>query len=67
MLLAHDLGTTFVVVAHELDSIMTIANSVVLLDRQARGMIAEGDPRRLKDESAYAVVRAFFNRTDLAA
>lgn len=65
--LARDLGTTFVVVTHELDSIMTIADRVIMLDKQARGMIAEGDPRRLKVESTHPVVRAFFNRTDLAA
>lgn len=65
--LARDLGTTFVVVTHELDSIMTIADRVIMLDKQAKGMIAEGDPRRLKEESTHPVVRAFFNRTDLAA
>lgn len=65
--LARDLGTTFIVVTHELDSIMTIADRVIMLDKHARGMIAEGDPRRLKEESAHPVVRAFFNRTDLAA
>ena len=65
--LARDLGTTFIVVTHELDSIMTIADRVIMLDKHARGMIAEGDPRRLKEESTHPVVRAFFNRTDLAA
>ncbi len=65
--LARDLGTTFIVVTHELDSIMTIADRVIMLDKHARGMIAEGDPRRLKEESTHPVVRPFFNRTDLAA
>jgi phospholipid/cholesterol/gamma-HCH transport system ATP-binding protein len=33
-----------------------------MLDKAAKGMIAEGDPRRLRDESTQATVRAFFRR-----
>jgi len=33
-----------------------------LLDRKARGIIAEGDPRRLRDEITDPRVRAFFRR-----
>lgn len=62
--LARDLGITFVVVTHELASILAIADRVIMLDKEARGMIAEGDPRRLKEESTHPVVRAFFNRTE---
>ena len=60
--LARDLGTTFVVVTHELQSILAIGDRCIMLDKAARGMIAEGDPRRLRDESADPVVRAFFRR-----
>lgn len=62
--LARDLGITFVVVTHELASILAIADRVIMLDKGAKGMIAEGDPRRLKEESTHPVVRAFFNRTE---
>jgi phospholipid/cholesterol/gamma-HCH transport system ATP-binding protein len=62
--LARDLGITFVVVTHELASILAIADRIIMLDKGARGMIAEGDPRKLKEESAHPVVRAFFNRTE---
>ncbi|WP_337875557.1 ATP-binding cassette domain-containing protein [Elioraea sp.] len=62
--LARDLGITFVVVTHELASILAIADRVIMLDREARGVIAEGDPRRLKEESTHPVVHAFFNRTE---
>jgi phospholipid/cholesterol/gamma-HCH transport system ATP-binding protein len=60
--LARSLGTTFVVVTHELASILAIGDRCIMLDRDAQGMIAEGDPRRLRDESKHPTVRAFFRR-----
>jgi phospholipid/cholesterol/gamma-HCH transport system ATP-binding protein len=60
--LARSLGTTFVVVTHELASILAIGDRCIMLDRAARGVIAEGDPRRLRDESTHPTVRAFFRR-----
>jgi phospholipid/cholesterol/gamma-HCH transport system ATP-binding protein len=60
--LARDLGTTFVVVTHELQSILAIGDRCIMLDKDAKGMIAEGDPRKLRDESENPVVRAFFRR-----
>ena len=60
--IARDLGTTFVVVTHELQSILAIGDRCIMLDKAARGMIAEGDPRRLRDESDNPTVRAFFRR-----
>ena len=67
--LRRDLGATFVVVTHELASIMAIADRCIMLDRNAYpdagGMIAEGDPRRLGEESTHPTVRAFFRREPL--
>jgi phospholipid/cholesterol/gamma-HCH transport system ATP-binding protein len=60
--LARDLGTTFVVVTHELQSILAIGDRCIMLDKDAKGMIAEGDPRRLREESTHPTVRAFFRR-----
>ncbi len=70
--LRRDLGATFVVVTHELASILAIADRCLMLDRSAfpdaGGVIAAGDPRRLRDESPHPVVRAFFHReTPVAA
>ncbi len=56
------LGTTLVVVSHELASIFAIADRVVMLDRGARGVVAEGDPRALRDHSEDPRVREFLNR-----
>jgi phospholipid/cholesterol/gamma-HCH transport system ATP-binding protein len=64
--LRDDLGTTFVVVTHELASILAIADRCIMLDRNAYpdggGMIAEGNPRTLRDEGTHKMVRAFFRR-----
>ncbi len=64
--LRDDLGTTFVLVTHELASILAIADRCVMLDRNAfpdgGGVIAEGDPKQLRDESTHPMVRAFFRR-----
>ncbi len=64
--LARDLGTTFVVVTHELASILAIGDRCIMLDAQARGVIAEGDPRALRDTSTHPTVRAFFHREAMA-
>ena len=65
--LARSLGTTFVVVTHELQSILAIGDRCVMLDKEAKGMIAEGDPRVLREQSEHPVVRAFFRRQPLPA
>jgi phospholipid/cholesterol/gamma-HCH transport system ATP-binding protein len=44
-------GTTCVVVSHELASIFGIADRVIMLDRTAQGIIAEGPPKELVAKS----------------
>lgn len=56
------LGTTFVVVTHELSSIFAIAGRVIMLDKETKTIIAEGDPRQLRDHGTHPFVRQFFNR-----
>lgn len=60
--LSAKLGTTCVIVSHELDSIFGIGHRVILLDKQARGIIAEGDPRALATGSPDPRVREFLQR-----
>jgi len=60
--LRDSLGTTIVVVTHELASIFTIGNNSVFLDPETRTMIASGDPKTLRDESPDPRVRSFLNR-----
>ena len=56
------LGTTMVMVTHELPSIFAVAHRVIMLDKRAKGIIAEGDPRHLRDHSENPFVSHFFNR-----
>jgi phospholipid/cholesterol/gamma-HCH transport system ATP-binding protein len=53
--------TTMVVVTHDLRSIFSIAHRIIMLDKKSRGIIAEGDPKYLRDHSQNEFVRDFFN------
>jgi len=61
------LGLTLVVVTHELESIFRIGTRCILLDKQTRGILTRGEPRRLRDTSSDPFVRAFFNRRTVEA
>ena len=56
------LGTTIVVVTHELASIFAIANNSIYLDVETRTMTASGDPKKLLAESQNPNVRNFLTR-----
>ena len=56
------LGTTMVIVSHELASIFALADRVILLDRAAQGIIAEGSPHTLAAESKDPRVQEFLTR-----
>ncbi len=60
--LSRNLSITFVVVTHELPSIYTIADRVIMLDKRVKAIVAEGQPQQLRDHSENAWVRQFFNR-----
>ena len=64
--LRDSLGATVVVVTHELASVFTIADRVIMLDRRVRGIVAQGRPQELRDNSDDPVVRQFFNRQPAA-
>ena len=61
------LGTTFVVVTHELASIFAIGNNSVFLDVDSRTMTAGGDPKKLLAESSDPKVRNFLTRGEESA
>jgi phospholipid/cholesterol/gamma-HCH transport system ATP-binding protein len=65
--LRDSLGSTVVIVTHELASIFAIANNSVFLDTQTRTQGAVGNPSELKDHSDNPAVRLFLNRGDEAA
>jgi phospholipid/cholesterol/gamma-HCH transport system ATP-binding protein len=63
--LRDSLGTTIVVVTHELPSIFTIADTSIFLDAETKQMIAHGDPKELIEEGrSDPKVREFLLRGD---
>ena len=60
--LSKSLRITFVIVTHELPSIFAIADRVIMLDKQEKGIIAMGHPHELRDHSPDPRVKQFFTR-----
>jgi phospholipid/cholesterol/gamma-HCH transport system ATP-binding protein len=60
LVLAQTLKMTFVVVSHELASIFNIGQRVIML--HDKKIIAEGDPKKLRDQSDNEIVKNFFSR-----
>lgn len=60
--LRDNLGSTVVVVTHELASIFAIADNSVFLDSESRTAIAHGNPRILVDQAEHPKVRRFLRR-----
>ena len=56
------LGSTIVIVTHELASIFAVANNSVFLDTTTRTLGATGDPNHLRDHADNPIVREFLNR-----
>jgi len=61
--LSRDLGITIVIVTHELPSIFLVADRCIVLDTAAKGIVAEGEPHKLRDESKIPFVHNFFTRS----
>ncbi len=60
--LRDSLGTTMVVITHELASIFAIGDNSILLDPVSKTLLASGNPRRLRDTSVDSKVREFLCR-----
>ena len=56
------LGITFVIVTHELQSIFSLAGRAIMLDKESKGIIAEGCPADMKEDRSNPAVWRFFNR-----
>lgn len=61
--LRDSLGTTIVVVTHELASIFAIADNSVFVDAEAGTQTALGNPRMLRDQPPSRKIDQFLNRT----
>ncbi len=60
--LARSLHITFLIVSHELASIYSIADRVIMLDVLTKKIVGFGPPAGLRDTSDNPWVRQFFNR-----
>jgi phospholipid/cholesterol/gamma-HCH transport system ATP-binding protein len=60
--LRDSLGTTIIVVTHDLASIFAIGNNSIFLDVDINTMTANGDPKQLLAESRDPAVRRFLTR-----
>lgn len=60
--LRESLGTTVVVVTHDLASIFAIGTNAVFLDAQTKTQLATGHPRELRDHHPNPLVRDFLMR-----
>ena len=60
--LRDSLGTTIVIVSHELYSILSICDNSVFLDTETSTMLATGNPRQLRDSCENPQVREFLTR-----
>ena len=63
--LRESLGTTVVIVTHELASIFSIGNNSVFLDPETKTQLATGDPKELRDHCPDFRVRNFLLRGTL--
>lgn len=59
------MGTTIVIVTHELQSIEKIADRAIMLDKETKKIIANDDPKILKEHSKVPKIKAFFNRESM--
>ena len=60
--LRDNLGTTIVMVTHELDSIFAVADQAIFLDNVSRTVTVAGNPRELLRDTNDTAVRAFLTR-----
>jgi phospholipid/cholesterol/gamma-HCH transport system ATP-binding protein len=60
--LRNSLGATVVMVTHELASVFAVGDNGILLDTDAKTQIAQGAPRKLRDECPDPRVQRFLRR-----
>ena len=59
-------GVTVVLVSHELESLLAIADDGIFLDGESSRPIAHGSPHALRESAEHPTVRAFMRRESLA-
>jgi len=60
--LNNETGVTIVIVTHELESLFSVADRVIIVDKKCQCILDEGEPQSLKGNSKNEWVRNFLNR-----
>ncbi len=63
--LRNSLNCTMVIVSHELDSIFSVGDRVIILDKKSKGIVAEGDPRVLREKTDNKWVKELLTRSNM--
>ena len=63
--LSESLGSTAIIVTHDLASILEIGTNSIFLDTDSKTIIARGAPRELAEQAEHPTVREFLNRGNL--
>jgi len=58
------LGTTMVIVSHQVGLVLRIAHRIMMLDRDAKGIVATGSPEELRGKETDPRVRNFLFREE---
>ncbi len=58
------LGTTMVIVSHQVDLVLGVADRIIMLDGREKGIIAAGTPEELRRSAKDPRVRRFLFRED---
>jgi phospholipid/cholesterol/gamma-HCH transport system ATP-binding protein len=61
-----ELGTTMIIVTHELDSIFAVADRVIMLDKNQRSMSAIGTLKELQENNKDPWIKEFLTRSGMA-
>ncbi|MFA6567224.1 MAG: ATP-binding cassette domain-containing protein [Victivallales bacterium] len=64
--LRNRLGTTMVIVTHDLDSIFAISDRVIMLDKETKSIIARGKPSEIRENNPDPTVKEFLFRSGMA-
>ena len=63
--LKETIGSTMVIVTHELDSVFTVADRVIMIDKSTKGIVAEGKPKDILKTTSNPWVKEFLTRSSL--
>ncbi|MFP4159240.1 MAG: ABC transporter ATP-binding protein [Desulfobacterales bacterium] len=56
------LGTTIIIVTHDLESIFALGQRAIMLDKGSKNIVAQGTPADMRDNNPNPTVRRFFSR-----